>query len=174
MWWIIAAVIAVVVLLAALLAYLTAHRLDRLHIRTDLAAASLHEAILQRHTVAVAMAESLGPNQFRGAEWIRVCVDQAKHRSAEEFTPGAPQTGIEQAENDLTRAIADLPRDSLGPQLRAEAIDVGDRLEMARRFYNDAVRDTRKLREKKVVAWFRLAGSAPMPEYIELVDPSYN
>lgn len=174
MVWILGIAVAIIVVLAALLAYLTAHRLDRLHIRTDLAAASLHQAFLRRHTVAVAIAEGLGAEQFRAAEWIQVCVDQAKHRSVDGFTPGAPQTGIEQAENDLTRALTDLPSEAVGPQMLAEAIDVGDRLEMARRFYNDAVRDTRRLREKKVVSWFRLAGSAPMPEYIELVDPSYN
>lgn len=174
MWWIVAVIAAAIVVSAALLAYLTAHRLDRLHIRTDLAAAALSEALLRRHTVAVAIAEGLGSRDERSAEWIRGCVGRAKHRSAGTFTPGAPQTGIEQAENDLTSALSKLPQDSLGPHLRAEAIDVGDRLEMARRFYNDAVRDTRRLREKKVVSWFRLAGSAPMPEYIELVDPSYN
>ena len=174
MWWILVIVLAVLVALASLLAYLTAHRLDRLHIRTDLAAAALHEAFLRRHTVAVAIAEGLGPEDERAAEWIRSCIGHAKHRSADRFTPGAPQTGIEQTENDLTSALSVLPPESMGPYLRAEATDVGDRLEMARRFYNDAVRDTRRLREKKVVSWFRLAGSAPMPEYIELVDPSYN
>ena len=174
MWWILAIVLALIAVSAALLAYLTANRLDRLHIRTDLAAAALYEAFLRRHTVAVAIAEGLGPRDDRAAEWIRNCVDRAKHRSVDRFTPGAPQTGIEQAENDLTSALYELAPDSVGPHRRAEAIDVGDRLEMARRFYNDAVRDTRRLREKKVVSWFHLAGSAPMPEYIELVDPSYN
>jgi hypothetical protein len=174
MWWIVSIIAVVLVASAALLAYLTAHRLDRLHIRTDLAAAALYEAFLRRHTVAVAIAEGLGPHDERAAEWLHSCAARAKHRSADKFTPGAPQTGIEQAENDLTSALSDLPPESMGPHLRAEATDAGDRLEMARRFYNDAVRDTRRLREKKVVSWFRLAGSAPMPEYIELVDPSYN
>ncbi|MBB1015169.1 NUDIX hydrolase, partial [Dietzia schimae] len=38
------------------------------------------------------------------------------------------------------------------------------------RFYNDAVRDTRSLREQAPVRFLRLAGRAPMPGYVELVD----
>src|SRR5690606_5498153 len=53
-------VLVVVVLVAALAAlftaYLTAHRLDRLHIRTDLARAALTGALERRHTVAAAVA----------------------------------------------------------------------------------------------------------------------
>ncbi|EFV92847.1 hypothetical protein ES5_03948, partial [Dietzia cinnamea P4] len=49
-------VLVVVVLVAALTAallgaYLTAHRLDRLHIRTDLARAALAGALERRHAV---------------------------------------------------------------------------------------------------------------------------
>ncbi|MDZ4234809.1 MAG: BMP family ABC transporter substrate-binding protein, partial [Dietzia sp.] len=58
----------------------------------------------------------------------------------------------------------------VSPDLAAELEDVTDRVAMARSFYNDAVRDTRNLREKATVRALRLAGRAPMPDYVELVD----
>ena len=49
-------VIAVVVVIALTTAYLTAHRLDRLHIRTDLARAALFGLLQRRHTLGAAIA----------------------------------------------------------------------------------------------------------------------
>lgn len=207
MWWIVLIVVLALVLAAAALsAYLTAVRLDRLHIRTDLAAQSLRNALVRRHTVAVAVADALhahgesnpddpghaGRAGAAGAEnpvetRLERAVAEARRASSERFTPGAPQTRIEQAENDLTRALRAAlaheepekgPGDGAqnhsapGPALSAEAAAVGDGLEIARRFYNDAVRDTRRLRERRIISLFRLAGSAAMPEYIEMMDPS--
>ena len=36
---------------------------------------------------------------------------------------------------------------------------------IARRVYNDAVRDTLALRSHRMVRWLRLAGTAPLPRY---------
>ena len=41
---------------------------------------------------------------------------------------------------------------------------------MARRFYNDAVRDTRHLGERRVVRLLRLGGHAVLPEYFEITE----
>ena len=41
---------------------------------------------------------------------------------------------------------------------------------LARRVHNDAVRDTLALRSRRLVRWFRLAGTAPAPEYFEITD----
>ena len=41
---------------------------------------------------------------------------------------------------------------------------------MARRFYNDAVIDVRRVRRKTVVRAFRLAGHAELPSTIEFDD----
>lgn len=171
MWWILALAVALVVLAAALSAYLTAVRLDRLHIRTDLAAQSLHSAFLRRHTVALAVSEALR-SRGEADERLTSALGEAARASSEPFAAGSPQTRREQAENALTRALSHVPRESIGTALSAEAEDVGERLEIARRFYNDAVRDTRRLREKRIIALFHLAGSAAMPEYVEMLDPS--
>ncbi len=36
--------------------------------------------------------------------------------------------------------------------------------------HNDAVRDTLVLRSRRLVRWFRLAGTAPLPAYFEIAD----
>ena len=44
------------------------------------------------------------------------------------------------------------------------------RVRMARRFHNDAVREVRRVRRKRVVRWFRLAGHAALPDRVEFED----
>jgi hypothetical protein len=41
---------------------------------------------------------------------------------------------------------------------------------IARRFYNDTVRDALVVRDKRVVRWLGLAGHAPHPAYFEMDD----
>ena len=42
------------------------------------------------------------------------------------------------------------------------------RVQLARRFHNDAVTDVRRVRRKRVVRWFRLAGHAEMPRTVRV------
>ena len=44
------------------------------------------------------------------------------------------------------------------------------RVQMARRFHNDAVREVRRVRTKAAVRAFRLAGHADLPEPVEFHD----
>ena len=56
---------------------------------------------------------------------------------------------------------------------RAPATELHDealRATFARRFYNDTVRDALVVRDRRVVRWLRLAGSAPHPAYFEMDD----
>ena len=46
----------------------------------------------------------------------------------------------------------------------------GLRVQLARRFRNDAVKDVQRMRRKAVVRWFRQAGHADMPQTIEFDD----
>ena len=41
---------------------------------------------------------------------------------------------------------------------------------LARRFHNDAVRDTLALRERRPVRLLRLGGTAPLPTYFEIAE----
>jgi hypothetical protein len=52
-------------------------------------------------------------------------------------------------------------------------VDVHDdalRASIARRFYNDTVRDALVVRDRRVVRWLALAGHAPHPAYFEMDD----
>ena len=74
-------------------------------------------------------------------------------------------------ENELTRKIVALYEEQ--PVDRTMAIELSDahtRLELARRFYNDAVTDTKALRARPLVRALRLAGTAPEPEYFDVAD----
>ena len=54
--------------------------------------------------------------------------------------------------------------------LVAELADAEARVLLARRFHNDAVRDTLALRERTLVRWLHLGGTAAMPTYFEIVE----
>jgi 8-oxo-dGTP pyrophosphatase MutT (NUDIX family) len=70
----------------------------------------------------------------------------------------------------LSAALA-LVDPAAGPAgLIAELADAEARVVLARRFHNDAVRDTLALRERRLVRWFRLAGTAALPTYFEIAE----
>lgn len=185
-------VVGLVLIVAAglLAAYLTAHRLDRLHIRTDLARASLAGALERRHTVAAAIARDLADRDPETSRRVAHAVahararppgavagvdpapDPDRRRWPDRDEPGADDApDAERAENALGMLLAGLDIAALPADLVDELEDALDRVAMARRFYNDSVRDTRSLREQAGVRVLRLAGRAPMPDYVELVDP---
>ncbi len=186
----VAVLVVVIVVAAALLAaYLTAHRLDRLHIRTDLARAALVGALGRRHVVSAAIARDLATRDPEGADRLSRALDAARAHPPEAVVGVDPTPvpdsrrrrqgvddddlhwpGAEVAENRLGVVLAGVDRSELSHDLAHELDDVTDRVGMARRFYNDAVRDTRSLREQTIVRSLRLAGRAPMPDYVELVD----
>ena len=183
-------VVAIAAIGALLTAYLTAHRLDRLHIRTDLARAALAGTLERRHTVAAAVVRELSERDPAVADRLaRVLAAARAHppgaitrpdpapypdhrRHADADGPPDDHTGpeAELAENTLGVVLSGVDTDALPDDLSAELEDATDRVSMARRFYNDAVRDTRSLREQAPVRILRLAGRAPMPGYVELVD----
>ena len=70
---------------------------------------------------------------------------------------------------DLTDLPADLP--GVPASVQADLAGTSTRVALARRFYNDAVRDTLALRRRRKVRYFRLAGTAPRPEYFEIAEP---
>lgn len=180
--------LALLLVSGVLAAYLTAHRLDRLHIRTDLARSALVGALGRRHAVAVSVALALEDRDpdtaarlFRALAHARAHPPQAvagtdpapdpdrrRWKGVDDDDSGAD---AEHAENALGLELSTVERSSLRGSLVSEIEDAVDRVSMARRFYNDAVRDTRTLREWSTVRALRLAGRAPMPDFVELVDP---
>jgi len=154
------AVLAVVILLVAAWAYQTAHRLDRLHVRYDLSWQALDGALARRAVVARAVAvEAYG----RGPAGKRLA---ALAGAAER----AQRTAREAAENELSGALTLVDPGSLPVALVAELADAEARVLLARRFHNDAVRDTLALRERPAVRMLRLGGTAALPTYFEIAE----
>ena len=153
-------VIVVGLLAAALRLWLTASRLDRLHVRTEAAWAALESALARRIVAARALAAAghLPPEQ---ATELRRCAEVADRA-------GRPDRLV--AERGLAKALADVPSAARG-ELAEEVADAAERVVLATQFYNDAVRDTRALRMSWFTRFFRLAGHAKLPEYFALVEP---
>jgi hypothetical protein len=78
----------------------------------------------------------------------------------------------EMAENLLGRELRELPADvgALPPALRDDLEGTMTRVGLARRFYNDAVRDTRALRRRRLARVFRLRGARPLPRFFDIDD----
>ncbi|KKC03920.1 NUDIX hydrolase, partial [Mycobacterium nebraskense] len=70
----------------------------------------------------------------------------------------------------LSAALAIVDPASLPAGLIAELADAEARVLLARRFHNDAVRDTLALRERFLVRTLRLGGTASLPSYFEIVE----
>ncbi|OBG77168.1 MULTISPECIES: NUDIX domain-containing protein [unclassified Mycobacterium] len=162
MTWLIVAVIALVAALAVLgaWAYRTANRLDRLHVRYDLSWQALDGALARRAVVARAVAIDAYGGASEGRR-LAALADAAE---------GAQRSAREGAENELSAALAVVNPASLPAGLIAELADAEARVVLARRFHNDAVRDTLALAERRFVRLLRLGGTAALPSYFEIVE----
>ena len=139
----------------------TSTRLDRLHDRTAAARSSLDAQLVRRAAALQALAEKcaaeLGPSRSAGL------------RALAAASLDADPTAREAAENDLSRALHDIP-DDVDPALLGDLADAARRVAFARRFYNDAVRDTVALRRRRLPRLFRLGGRRPLPAFFEIDD----
>lgn len=145
----------------------TATRLDRLHVRLDAAYASLDAALVRRCAAVQHLADTARPEL--GAQHAD------RLAAAAEAGRWAGESDRARVENAVTKAISELAdiRLSLPPQLDRgiqQIAESSDRVLMARRFYNDAVRDTRNLRTRRRVRWFFLAGHRTQPDYFDIDD----
>ena len=152
-------ILVVLLLVAAFRLWLTANRLDRLHVRTEAAWGALESALSRRVVAARAVAAAGGLPAAQAAELRRVA-DAADR---------ADRAHRADAENDLSRVLTLLPPPA-EEHLAAELDDAAERVLLARRFYNDAVRDTRALRGLWFTRVFGLAGRAALPEYFEIAE----
>jgi 8-oxo-dGTP pyrophosphatase MutT (NUDIX family) len=165
MIWLIVAIVALVVVLAVFgaWAYQRANRLDRLNVRYDLSWQALDSALARRAVVARAVAIDAYGGAPQGRR-LAALADAAER---------APRQARENAENELSAALAVVDPASLPAGLIAELADAEARLLLARRFHNDAVRDTLALAERRMVRAFRLGGTAALPSYFEIVERAH-
>ena len=163
-WLIVGAVLAVAALAAwGSWAYRTANRLNRLHVRYDLSWQALDAALARRAVVARAVAIDAYGGAPEGRR-LAALADAAEN---------AARPRREVRENALSAALAVVEPASLPAGLIAELADAEARVLLARRFHNDAVRDTLALAERRWVRFFRLGGTASLPSYFEIVERSH-
>jgi hypothetical protein len=160
LYWTLAALLVFVLLSIALWAYQTANRLDRLHVRCDLSWQALDAALARRAVVARAIAVDAYDGTAEGARVVTLSVAAER----------APRSAREAAENELSTALTVVDPDRVPPALMAELAEAESRVLLARRFHNDAVRDTLALRERRPVRWLRLGGRAALPTYFEIAE----
>jgi hypothetical protein len=147
--------------------YYMAQRLDRLNRRVDVAAAALDSQLQRRSATAAVFAVRvpLPPD-------VALALSSAAADAA--VAPGLRHER-ESVENLLSRALAQVA--ATVPDVFTEPTDAGTemhdealRATFARRFHNDAVRDALVVRDRRLVRWLHLAGSAPHPAYFEMDD----
>jgi hypothetical protein len=163
-------VIGVAFLLAGWYLYFSATRLDRFHGRVEGARSALDAQLVRRASVSLQLAVS---GLFDPATSLLLADAAHGARDAEE-------ADREVAESNLTRALqaaladpglaAALDADPAGHELVLELAAASKRVELARRFLNDAVRGARVVRRKRIVRYLRLAGHAPWPPTFEMDD----
>ncbi|MEV6768894.1 NUDIX domain-containing protein [Nocardia sp. NPDC051030] len=160
------ALVAALIITLGVWAYTTANRLDRLHVRSDQARLALDAALARRAVVARSVGAVLA-GLDSDVEWV----ERARRLST--FADRAERANWhdrETVENQLAAALSAVDIAALPPQLVAELADAEARVLIARRFHNDAVRDTLALRTRRSVRWLHLGGTAPLPTYFEIAE----
>lgn len=143
----------------AILAATRATRLDRLNVRVEQARTALIAALDRRAVVARAIAAACP------AEPCAEPLSAAAHAAE-----GAEPAAREAAENRLSEALSRCDAAAPPAALVAELADAQARVTIARRFYNDSVRDTRTLGGRRMVRLLRLGGHAGLPEFFEISE----
>ena len=178
-----ALVLVGLVLLAWYLTY-SAARLDRLHAKVEGSLAALDAQVIRRAESALELGTSglLDPaTSLLLVDAASESLERAAGKHGTDLLRGQTFTGRETAESGLTDALSA----ALAPETVADvrmrggqgADDVLARIEatalrvqLARRFHNQAVTEVQRVRRKRVVRLFRLAGRAPLPETVEFDD----
>ena len=171
-WWVVAAVVAIA--LFGLYLSMTAGRLDALHKRIDTSRLSLDAQLLRRSSVALELATS-GLLDPAGAIVVAEAARDARTAADEDSSA----TDRADAETALTQAlsvtldaeeVAEVRSAPGGSELLAELAASAQRVQLSRRFLNDAVRACAQLRRQRLVTTFRLAGHTAWPHPVEFDD----
>ena len=185
--WIALALVGLV-LLAWYLTY-SAARLDRLHAKVEGSLAALDAQVIRRAEAALELATSGLLDPATSLLLVDAASQSLEHAGTERPPPapgadlldGQTFAGREAAESNLTEALST----ALTPEVRADLrmrggaaadevlarIDASAlRVQLARRFHNQAVTEVQRVRRKRTVRLFRLAGRAPLPGTVEFDD----
>lgn len=171
-WWAVASLIVIVALVFGLYLSMTAGRLDHLHRRIDTSVLALDSHLLRRSAVSQELASSglLDPASS-------LLLADAAHGARTSADLGIDDRAL--AESNLTASLLAVldPEDAAlvaetdgGPEVLQELAAACQRVQLSRRFHNDAVRACRQLRRQRMARVFRLAGHTPWPETWEMDD----
>ena len=169
--WIVGA-IAMAVLLAWYISY-GAARLDRLHTRVEGALSVLDAQLVRRAeaTLELANCGALDPASaliLAGAATDSLEADTTDQRSREAIESDLTQALELALGNETLRGLrAD---EAVGAPVLGRVAAANQRVELARRFLNDAVTDVRRVGRKPGVRLLRLAGHAELPQTFEIDD----
>jgi hypothetical protein len=163
--WLVLIVILTVLLTAWITFTIT--RLDRLHSRVDAAQAALDAQLVRR----IAALRHAVEWDYPGRPALSA-QEQSRYESIAQTALAASGEDRQAAENEVGRAVLDLATGGVavssaaGDELHESAV----RVAIARRFYNDAVRDTRSLRGRRMPRVLHLAGYRDLPHFFDIDD----
>ena len=171
-WWFVGAVVLVLLLILLLYLSMTAGRIDHLHKRIDTSELALDAHLLRRSSVSMEIAASglLDPASS-------ILLADAAHAARTSVDLDIDERAM--AESALTAALAavlspedagEVASDPEGAEMLAELAGACRRVQLSRRFLNDAVRACRQLRSQRMARAFRLAGHTPLPDSWEMDD----
>ena len=171
-FWILLIIAIVVLAFFGLYLSMTAGRLDRLHRRIELAESALEAQLMRRSSIALELASYglLDPATSMvisdAAHAARISADRSldERDLAETHLTEALNAALEPEEFDFVLS------EEGGPELLAELAAAAQRVELSRRFLNDAVRACIQLRRQRAVRWFNLAGRTAWPQFRDMSD----
>lgn len=179
----IALVVAIVAVIAWYLSY-NAARLDRLHAKVEGSVSALDAQLVRRAEVSVELANSGLIDPASALLLAEAASESLEISDAAEVQAEVAEHGVDerraQVETDLTRTLFAVLTPEVIAELRArdgvadEQIDrvqsACQRVQLARRFYNDAVGDVQNMRSQPPVRLFRLAGHTDLPQVLDFDD----
>lgn len=188
------AVLAIVLVLI----WLAASRLDRLHRKVVSARLALDAQLVRRSSSAFSLAASgyLDPSssilvaqaahdasgdENEGTHELVIALpDLTPKDKVEKVLEAGLSDGRTQAESQLSltlrtalddpEELSELYENAGASEMLNEVASAWYRVQLARRFYNEAVSQTIRVRKKRLVRFFHLAGNAPMPAMMEFDD----
>lgn len=178
---------ALVMVLLAVAWYLSysAARLDRLHAKVEGAMSALDAQLVRRAEATLELATSGAVDPATSlllADAASEALERHTHQPlSHDPLDGQTFAGREDTEANLTEALRAALQEDTVAALRGQVEGPGAsglsrveasalRVQLARRFHNDAVREVRRVRAKTVVRLFRLAGHAGLPQPVDFDD----
>jgi len=169
--WIVGA-LALAVMVAWYISY-GAARLDRLHTRVEGALSVLDAQLVRRAEATLELAncgalDAASALILAGAATDSLEADTTDQRSREAIESDLTQAlELALGQEALRRLRED---EAVGAPVLQRVAAANQRVELARRFLNDAVTDVQRVRRKPGVRLLRLAGHAELPQTFEIDD----